>query len=372
MQVAPVNIHTVQNKVDARSGVYNLLVNCAGARRGQRLLVAYEAEQFGYFSADVLWDVVDGAEQLGLKVSTVDVGYAPQRSCLPKDVSERLAEFDVVLFLSRLGDQLRFSELPEGPRFVVCFALNSALMASSFGTADYRAFLAAKQAVDRALCKAETVTLTCPSGTMVTGRVPEDAGPCQDTTSMRFPLSVFSPVPAREFSGYVALGGFLTGTGSQYYDDYTVEFDGPLFAMLEAGRLVGFEGDKRDVDKANAHYDRVSRAFGIDRDFVHSWHAGIHPGCGFPWNIRENYEKWGGAAFGNPRILHFHTCGAYAPGEISWNVFDPTISVDGVNVWENGRFRPELLEEGPEMLAQYPCAARAFANPDLNIGFLEH
>jgi hypothetical protein len=27
-------------------------------------------------------------------------------------------------------------------------------------------------------------------------------------------------------------------------------------------------------------------------------------------------------AFANPRYLHFHTCGNYAPGEIAWSLFD--------------------------------------------------
>jgi hypothetical protein len=189
-----------------------------------------------------------------------------------------------------------------------------------------------------------------------------------DTSILRFPMSVFSPVPAHTFSGRVALAGFLTGTGSRYFDNYHLDFDGQVFAILEQGRLTGFEGDVSDVKKANAYYDRVSEVFGIERNFVHSWHAGIHPGCGYPWDINENPERWGGSAFGNPRILHFHTCGAYAPGEISWNVIDPTIIIDGVTVWDNGVFHLDRVSGGAEILAHYPCAAQCFANPDRNIG----
>ncbi|MDH5531351.1 MAG: hypothetical protein OEY05_15070, partial [Paracoccaceae bacterium] len=116
------------------------------------------------------------------------------------------------------------------------------------------------------------------------------------------------------------------------------------------------------------HYDRVSGMFGIDRNFVHSWHAGIHPGCGYPRNARDNYERWGGSSFGNPRILHFHTCGAYAPGEISWNMLDPTIEVDGVKVWEDGVFHAERLDGGQAVLDTYPCAKKAFGHPDRQIG----
>ena len=188
-----------------------------------------------------------------------------------------------------------------------------------------------------------------------------------DTSILRFPMSVFTPVPGRGFSGKAAIT-FLTGTGSKYYDDYTLEFDDTVFALLHDGRLTGFEGLASDVAKADAHYDRVASKFGIDRNFVHSWHAGIHPGCGYHWDMRANYERWGGAAFGNPRILHFHTCGAYAPGEISWNIIDPTITVDGTAIWENGTLRAERLPGGAAILARFPDAAALFAKPDRAIG----
>ncbi len=354
-----------------QAGARNLLVNCAEVRTGDRLLIAYEPESFGYFDPDIREDIANSAREMGLHVTLVDVGYEPTRTDLPDSVASQLAEVDVILFLSRLGDQLRFSDLPSGPRFVVCFALNSHLLNSPFGTADYRAFVRAKTAVDQRVLAAREIVLTCPAGTLVTGQVPQGVTEAQDTSSLRFPMSVFSPVAADAFSGRVSLGGFLTGTGSQYYDDYTIEFDGPVFAMLEAGRLTGFDGSSADVGKANAHYDRVAAQFGLDRNFVHSWHAGIHPGCGFPWDMRQSYERWGGAAFGNPRVMHFHTCGAYAPGEISWNVFDPTIEVDGLKLWETGQFHLERLPEGQEILETYPCAADVFSNPDRNVGLNE-
>jgi hypothetical protein len=224
------------------AGVRNLLVNCAQAQTGDRVLIAYEPEDFGYFAPELLQDIAAGAHAMGLQVSMVDVGFEATRSDLPDAVMADLTEFDVVLFLSRLGDQLRFSELPRGPKFVVCFALNSDLLGSAFGWADYRAFCRAKAEVDRQIFGAQEIVLTCPAGTHVTGHVPPGFAEAQDTTSLRFPMSVFSPVPAAAFSGRVALGGFLTGTGSKYYDGYTVEFGGQVFALLEAGRLIGFEG----------------------------------------------------------------------------------------------------------------------------------
>lgn len=47
----------------------------------------------------------------------------------------------------------------------------------------------------------------------------------------RFPMPVFTPLPAAEFSGIVALPGFLAGTGSLYYQPYAIEYSGRLWRI---------------------------------------------------------------------------------------------------------------------------------------------
>lgn len=349
-------------------GARNLLVNCAQARPGDRLLIAYEPPENGYFDDDAHECVTQEAKRMGLAVDVVDVGFDARNPHLSDGLRQRMQDFDIILFLARLGDQLRFSDMPPGKKVIVSFALNAHLLGTGFGNAHHAAFLELKNEANSVISRADQVRITCPAGSDVVGKSDIVIGPESDTTIMRFPMSVFTPVPATGFTGRIALPGFLTGTGSRYYDGYTVELDGPVHALLSNGRLAGFEGDPRNVERANAHYDRISALFGIDRDFVHSWHAGIHPGCGFPWDARSSYERWGGVAFGNPRILHFHTCGAYAPGEISWNVIDPTIEVDGVKIWDRGTFRAETLPSGADILSRYPCAASLFEHPDRDVG----
>ncbi|MCG6902310.1 MAG: hypothetical protein LJE68_06465 [Rhodobacter sp.] len=346
-----------------------MLINCAAARPGERLLIAYEPPEFGYYNGDAVPCVAEAARDLGLEVKLMDVGFSPDTPHLSPQLRDQFERADIILFLARLGDQLRFSDMPQGKRIVVSFALDAWLFGSGFGTTHHRAMLTLKQQITDAFRRAELVRVTCPRGSAFSGKPEMLSEGLGDTTIRRFPMSVFQPVPAHTFSGKVALCGFLTGTGSLYYDNYTLEFDGPVMALLHEGRLAGFEGAARDVAAANAHYDRVSSMFGIDRNFVHSWHAGMHPGCGYSRNARDNYERWGGLSFGNPRLLHFHTCGAYAPGEISWNMLDPTIEIDGVPVWEHGVFHADRLEGGQTVLDTYPCAARIFGNPDPHIGF---
>ncbi|WP_170765049.1 hypothetical protein [Ruegeria lacuscaerulensis] len=348
-------------------GARNLLMNCARATAGDRLLIAYEPPEFGYFDADSVAIVSGVARSMGLSVDTVDVGFNPGNPHLSPDLLARFETADIILFLARLGDQLRFSDMPQGKKIIVSFALSRELFGSGFSNGHHDAFLELKAGINAVLHTAQDVHFTCPLGTDVRGRPEMNLKPDGDTSILRFPMSVFTPVPAHSFSGRVALS-FLTGTGSKYYDEYTIEFDCPVFAHMNNGRLTGFEGNPTDTARAEAHYDRVAKRFGIDRNFVHSWHAGIHPGCGYPWDMRDNYERWGGAAFGNPRILHFHTCGAYAPGEISWNVFDPTIVIDGITYWDNGVFHADRLPGGASILKRYPCAAGLFVSPDTDIG----
>ena len=349
-------------------GARNLLLNCAQAKAGDRLLIAFESAEYGYFDDASVGVVTTAAQSLGLQVDATHVGFNPDNPELTPQLLAQFEAADIILFLARLGDQLRFSDMPSGKRIIVSFAVTQELFGSGFGNAHHSAFMAIKSEINAVLNRASDVHFTCPLGTDVRGRPEMNMNADGDTSILRFPMSVFTPVPAHTFSGKVAIN-FLTGTGSRYYDGYTAEFDGPVLALLDHGRLTGFEGSSDDVVRAEAHYDYVAKLFGIDRTFVHSWHAGIHPGCGYPWNLRDNYERWGGAAFGNPRILHFHTCGAEAPGEISWNVIDPTVVIDGITYWDKGVFHAERLPNGPDILAKYPCTAAVFNQPDRDIGF---
>lgn len=356
-------------KSDPQAGAVNLLVNCAGAQAGDRLLIVHEPPELGYFDREILQHVSEAARRLGLITDTIDVGFNAGNPTLTPALLAKVDTADIVLFLARLGDQLRFCDMPAGKKVIVSFAVTRELLGSGFGTGHHQAFLRIKAGINALLDRAKTVQVTCRAGTDFTGAPHMDLSAAGDTSITRFPMSVFTPVPARGFSGRAALPGFLTGTGSRYYANYTAEFGGPVLARFEQGRLTGFDGSDGDVEIANRHYDYVSAHFGIERDALHSWHAGLHPGCGYPWDMRDNYERWGGTAFGNPRILHFHTCGAYAPGEISWNIIDPTIVVDGVPVWENGVLHAHLLPGGPDILAEYPQVAAMFAAPERDIGF---
>ena len=281
----------------------------------------------------------------------------------------RLKSVDRTLFLSRTGDQIRFDSNMADVRPIMSYALNAEMLASGFGWANYTGFVALKNAINTLFANAEHIRVTCPLGTDFSG--PGASFPksgASDVSVARFPMSVFAPVPAQGFSGTLVQDGFLVGTGSKFYQPYGCDLKDILNVHFTDNKLTGFSGDPMDVHCAQMHYEKVGQMFDLDPMTMHSWHAGIHPGCAFHEPAFKNYERWSGAAFGNPRLLHFHTCGHYAPGEISLNVLDPTIEVDGVAVWDNGVLRPELVPGGAEILGQYACIKAVFKDPEQAVG----
>ncbi|MBL8588553.1 MAG: hypothetical protein JNK46_08490 [Methylobacteriaceae bacterium] len=350
-------------------GVRNLLVECAGAQPGERLVIFHEDPALGFYEAGLHDALAEAMSGFGLDVRQMRVDFAPRDPTLSEPVRRALGEADHALFLARLGDQLRFCAMPPGSRPIVSYAVDRRSFASEFAGASYTGFVALKSALNELLAGARHIRVTCPLGTDFSGALPtqESAEP-PDVTIQRFPMTVFAPLDARGFAGKVALGPYLLGTGSRYYEPYQLRLEQPVEAHFEAGRLLRFEGPADARRSVEAHYRRVADEFGIDPDVVHSWHAGIHPACAFDGRIEDNFERWSGCAFGNPRILHFHTCGDYAPGEICWNVFDPTILVDGLAIWRNGRIDIDQAPGVAAVLERSPELRALFDRPERRIG----
>jgi hypothetical protein len=346
------------------SAVRNMLMACAGATAGERLLILREDPVHGYYGPGLDTAIATAAERLGLTVTIHDVPLYAQVDALPAELEPLFQTADHALFLTRLGDQLRFLRLPHGAHAIVSSVLDVEMLASPFATAPYQPFFALKEAVDDLFLNATAVRMSCERGTDLTGRVP--AGTTRrnmDVRVKRFPMSIFAPMDAAGFSGRVAVDHFLVGTGSRYYEPYGVPLTDTVFAELSEGRVASWRGSSATTARVQAHYAFVAERYGIDPDIVHSWHAGIHPACAYHKPAATHFERWSGAAFGNPRLLHFHTCGAYAPGEICWHVVDPTIEVDGKTVWRAGRIDLDAVPGALDIIKSYPEVIRLFETP---------
>ncbi len=350
-----------------RRGALNLLSNCAKASAGETLLILHEKPELGYYGAGLTEAIAGTARDIGLNVRSREVPFTERVDGVSAELAEVLATSDHVLLLARLGDQLRFQSMPPGARPIVSYVLDTEMLASPFGTAPYQAFVALKAAIDTLMAGAREIRVTCPIGTDFKGRLDSAATPA-DVTVRRFPLSVFTPLAASGFSGRVAVARFLVGTGSQYYRPYHLPLETALFAELDGNRVARWDGPASLVANAQRHYEHVASRFNIEVGFVHSWHAGIHPGCAYRMPAAENYERWSGGAFGNPRLLHFHTCGTYAPGEICWNIADPTITIDGRIIWKHGRIAADEQPAIRAVLQRYPEIGALFQSPAQDIG----
>lgn len=348
-------------------GARNLLQHCGAFAPGSEVLLVCEPPELGWYDEAAPEAVAGEAVRLGLKTKRIEVG--PPSEKLSPEAAQAIGEQDHCIFFARIGDQDRFAEVPAGQTKVMCYIRDAQMLASDFGTASHQAMSAFKKAVDGILLSAEDIEITCPLGTRVTGGIAEQAraNPV-DVGVRRFPLGVPQPVEAREFDGKVALARYLTPTGSQAYDPPFVKIETPVFAEVAKGRIAGFSGDPESVRRVEAHYAHVAGLFDIDPAFVHSWHAGIHPGCAYERAAGADPDCWSNTAFCNPRVLHFHTCGAYAPGEICWMVLDQTVRIDGTALWEDGRLHPNRFALTRTCLEAYPELVPLFEAPAMEVG----
>lgn len=354
-------------------GIDNLLFNCMEVQIGQRLLIVGEKNRSDYYSDTLADSIAEHARAKLLDVEVVDAPFMEDATDFPADIRTAMEGTQHTLFVARIGDQVRFTELPGKCTKTMCYALDEEAFRTEFCSADYRFFLELKRMLDRAFVGEHPVTITCPAGTRLVGTSPpeqsiDDDG---DVTVNRFPMTVFKPVSAGCFSGTLALSRWLCVTGSHFYQPDGVLIDGVVLAQVQGGRITDLDGDAKDVDRVRRHYDYVAEKYGIDRDVIHSWHAGFHPQNGYGGLAADNLTRWSGTAFGNPRYLHFHTCGNYAPGEICISVFDPTITVGGTEFWCNGRFvfadRPDVRQ----LMRRHPGTQQLYEHPVREFGLGE-
>ncbi|MEM7547640.1 MAG: hypothetical protein AAF367_19105 [Pseudomonadota bacterium] len=348
------------------AGAISLLRDCVHGYPGERLLIVEEPKGTGYYDDEAQQMAAAAGRALGMRVYETE---APDCLGNAEEVSafiDTLKGFDHIVFFTRIGDQLRFSEIPGMPPSTMCYALDREMLDSAFGAACHHGMCELKAAIDDTFAAASEARVTCPSGTDYAGDPSTFAANSIDVSLKRFPMLVPRPVPAAGFRGRIALTRFLVGTGSRFYEPYSLPLSGTVYAFVEDNQIVGFDG--AEAEMVRRHYHDVGDRFGLDPWFVHSWHAGMHPGCGFAAEAESQITRWSGSAFGNPRVLHFHTCGDFAPGEISMNIFDPTITLDGVAVWEDGCLRPERMENCARILASHPRLSELFRTPRRDIG----
>jgi hypothetical protein len=328
-------------RCDPRAGARSLITEAIGARAGQALAIVAEDPRLGIYDAMVPACVADVAAELGIKAHIIEIGDLAGIDAVPPPVAEALARCDHVLFHSRLGDTLRFSAIPGSASKTMSYALDIGILGGPACTLSHRVLERIRAAYDAHANRTRSWRVTCPLGTDISGTQDVEAvaaGKAEDFTVTRYPVCAPRPLPCNTASGLVVLSGWLMASGNRKYDDDELMLPDPVHAHVDRGWIIDFTGPGAAVDAVRAHYRRVGAHFGIDPFTVHSWHGGINPGAYYPIRAVAGLERWGKVAFANPRYLHFHTCGSYAPGEIAWTIIDGSATYDGTPFWQEGAF----------------------------------
>lgn len=352
---------------DLAAGARNLLVNCAGLKAGDRVLIVHEDPALGWYDKEAPLALGKEAGAMGMSAGFLEVG-GPEDEDSSLNADRAAAAYDCVVYMARIGDLDRFAAGADNKIRVMCYARDADALASAYGRTHHDAMLGLKEAVNDVLLGADRIEVSCPLGTAFSCDITDRARESGDVAVRRFPMGVPQAILADGFTGRVALARYLTPTGNRSYEPASLAVDKTVFVNVEQGRINGYEGDAGTVADVRKHYKTVSDIFGIDPDFVHSWHAGIHPGATFKKPAADNPDRWSNNVFTNPRFLHIHTCGAYAPGEICWMVLDPTVSVDGKVLWEGGRLSLEGFEPLKRQAEIWPVLGELLANPSNDIG----
>ena len=342
-------------------GVDNLLINCADLKVGDDLLIIRERESLGWYKNDISEVVATAAIKKGIKTSIIDVGKPDnsEKKSLIKEVNEH----SCTIFFARIGDQDRFEEKKYATKRVMSYVRSAESLSSTFGTTNYHSNIALKNSIDSILSEAKRITITCPLGTNISGHIRNNSKEKDNEVSVyRFPLVVAKPINCSLFSGNVVLNNYLTSTGSKVYEPNFLKINKPINFKIDNGYITNVEGIEEDLKSINDHYDFVSKKFNLDRNCVHSWHPGLHPGVHYDKNIEQDPDQWSNTVFASPKFLHFHTCGNYAPGEICWMLKNHSVFVDNLPLWQNGHLTPFNFKNTSECLEKHKEIKSLFVN----------
>jgi hypothetical protein len=335
---------------EALEGARNLLDNCVHVAPGDTVLVVREDTRHGYFDAQAPQIVEDEARARGARVLSMTTSRVAGPEDVPPAVTAAVAEADHTIFFNRIGDQMRFRELPGAGTKTITYALDVDTLGTGFCTTPHAAMTEFQALLQSEIDSHTNWHITCPLGTDISGTTPptpQGTAPADFLLGL-FPVTTFRPVPCGEMNGKVVLARWLNSSNTHVYEPEVVRLDSPVTAHVEAGRIVDFEGPAGLVANVRAHYDHVASTLGIDPFAIHSWHAGVNPRTTYVRDPAADPVRWNGMMFASPRYLHFHTCGDYAPGEIAWHILDPTVRFGDEVFWDNGELvftkRPDVLE----------------------------
>ncbi len=332
-------------------GIDNLLLSCMQLQRGDRILIVDEPEQAGLYSATISQRIAARSVELGATVNIISHPLVQRSADFSLELVARMQGVEHTLFMSRIGDYARFMPFGGRCRKTQCYALDETMFASPYAGICYQLMHTLHARLEAALMAAEEWHISCPLGTDLSGSFCWPSlrgGNDEDFSLPMFPVTGFKPIPCATASGQVALSRWLLPGAAPKVEPGYIDLADTVMAEVKDGQLSALHGSAHSLKTVNAHYDRIANTLGLNRNRVHSWHAGINPHTAFTGCLSTELDHWESVSFASPRYLHVHTCGDYAPGEITWPVFNPTVIIDGNVWWQDGQL---MWYQNPENLA---------------------
>ena len=188
-------------------GARNLLRNCVRLGSGDSLLLIEEAPDLDYFNGRVARIVAREARDMGATVLAFTTPRADGPHDIPRSLTAAMTHVDHVVFLNRIGDQMRFGALPGSCTKTMVYTLDVPTLASRAAVLEHAFMERVVGAFNTEMSSRNAWRITCPAGTDVSGEMPGTT-PRQDGSDSGFavrlfPMSIHRPVPGGTMSGQI-------------------------------------------------------------------------------------------------------------------------------------------------------------------------
>ena len=211
-------------------------MQCMEVERGDTLLIITEAPEQSYYDPRVADAVAERATQLGVQTRVLQARLANGPDDVPAEVSCAMQGADHTLFLSRLGDQIRFSDDHGAGRKTISYTRDLEYLGSLFGCTPFRLFQDVHDRLLDIIKSAGQYRITAPSGTDLVGEVGKGETRAKVTpfTVTGFPVVVYPPLSCVCLNGRLVLERFLMSTSVNDYAGISVfMLDEPVGLEIE-------------------------------------------------------------------------------------------------------------------------------------------
>ena len=207
---------------DLRKGAFNLLVNCVGVSRGERVLLIGEDHPQSFFDPGVCHVLADAVSDLGARAQIVMAPQTRGPEDFPMSIARAMRGADHAVFLSRLGNQVRFHDLEGNGTKTMCYLQDVDYFSDPFARVPYGVLADVRALLLDELARVRRCRIECPAGTKLEGplRPFDEVGSTmtEDFFVTYFPVMIIPPISARGLRGQLVLSRWLMSTSTHRYD----------------------------------------------------------------------------------------------------------------------------------------------------------